>query len=98
MPNGVSRIVLFPVRAGIPKPLEQLERLRRDERRDGAEHRDVDELPSPVASRTRSAERIPISPNSGEIRSANGIPILTGGSPSSPDSIMIPESAWITVS
>ena len=98
MPNGVRRIVLFPVRAGMPKRPSSSNGSDATSEVTAPSIETSTNWPSPVASRTRSAARIPISPNSGETRSANGMPILTGGSPSSPESIMIPESAWITVS
>jgi hypothetical protein len=55
IPKGVSRIVRVPVARGDAEPLEQLERLRRDERGDRAEHRHVDELP--LAGRVADAQR-----------------------------------------
>ena len=80
-PNGVRRIVLFPVRAAIPNRSSSSNGSEGDERRDGAEHRHVDELPvaawrracaGPTGSRSRRTVARP--------RSANGSPILTGGS------------------
>ena len=90
--------MLFPVRAGIPTRSSSS---KGSDATSDVTAPSIDtstNCPSPVASRTRSADRIPITPKRGEMRSANGMPIFTGGSPSSPDSIMIPESAWITVS
>ena len=52
--------------------------------------------PAPVRSRSRSATTIASAPMMPVAASMTGKPVLSGGSPSMPASMVMPVKAWIT--
>ena len=98
MPNGASRGTVLPVRVGTPSAASASNCSVATIEVSAPTSETSTNWPRPVCSRWKRAASVPMTAKWGPIMSPNGIPLRTGGAPSSPETVISPLSAWKIVS